>query len=199
MTSSHPRLEVNEVDDTATEKVPSTPGLMINRLAGSARLIDGSHVRPAASYMPLHHHLFFCLPCHSPAARVRVQLKQCPGLDIKKYPKPRFILIDMARQYPWIITLYLISQAPPWSLVKSLSRRGQSVPSPLSSSSSDFRRGAARSGCIHTGKSPRLLCSTTYTEANKRHYELGETRRTACRQTRHHTSSSDTQNPMIKE
>lgn len=31
------------------------------------------------------------------------------------------------------------------------------------------------------------FCSTTYTEANKRHYELGRTRRTACRQTRHHT------------
>ena len=72
MTSGHPRLEVNEVDDTTIEKVPSTPRLMINRLAGSARLINGSHVRPAASYMPLHHYLSFCLACHSPAARVRV-------------------------------------------------------------------------------------------------------------------------------
>lgn len=119
MTSGHPRLEVNEVDDTTIEKVPSTPRLMINRLAGSARLITGSHVRPAASYMPLHHYLFFCLPCHSPAARVRVQLKQCPCLDIRKYPKPGFILMDIARQYPWITTLYPISQAPSWSLVKS--------------------------------------------------------------------------------
>ena len=78
--------------------------------------------------MPLHHYLFFCLPCHSPAARVRVQLKQCPCLDIRKYPKPGFVLMDIARQYPWIIiTLYPISQAPSWSPVKSSSRRGQSV------------------------------------------------------------------------
>ena len=49
MTSSHPRLEVNEVNDTTIEKVPSTPRLMINHRAGSARLINGSHVRPAAS------------------------------------------------------------------------------------------------------------------------------------------------------